>query len=172
MTGGDRGVSPVIGVVMLVSITVILASVVSVMAIGVGDQPQAVAPKISISHELVEDGGEQTVAITLESGEAVETEHLYVTGSVDVDIGGSPDSDEPANDAYASSREKFTESDDGDPQVNIGDTWDAGETVYVDPVGSADGVTVRIYWSAEDVQGVNPGTVTDADAYRLEEFTV
>jgi len=173
MTGGERGVSPVIGVVLLVSITVILASVVSMLALGLGDQEQAAAPKISISHELVDDGSEQTVAITLESGEAVRTEHLYLTGSVELDIGSAPGTSTAADETHASPREKFTESSGGNPpQVGIGDTWDAGETVYVDPVGSAEGETVRIYWSAKEVQGVNPGTVTDADAYRIEELTV
>jgi len=170
--GGERAVSPVIGVVLLVAIVVVLATVVGVLAFNLNDTQQDPAPKITVSYELVDDGAEKTVAITLDSGEAVETEQLYVQGSSDLDIGGSPGSSEPADESYASSREKFTESSGGTPQVGIGETWEAGETVYVDPVGDADGVTIRIYWSARKVEGVNPGTVADDTSYRIAEFTV
>lgn len=171
--GGQRAVSPVIGVVLLVAIVVVLASVVGVLAFNLNDSQQDPAPKITVSYELVDDGAEKTVAITLDSGEAVETEQLYVQGSKDLDIGGSPSSNESADESYASSREKFTESSGGNPpQVGIGETWEAGETVYVDPVGDADGVTIRIYWSARKVEDNNPGTVADDTSYRIEEFTV
>jgi flagellin-like protein len=171
--GEERAVSPVIGVVLLVSIVVVLASVVSVLAISLGQTQQEPAPRVTLSHELVDDGGEKTVAITLTSGQAVATDHLYVIGSADLDIGGAPGTATPADEAQASSREKFTESTGANPpQVGIGDTWEAGETVYLDPVGSADGVTIRIYWSAREVTGVNPGTVQDDTAYRIAELTV
>ena len=119
------------------------------------------------------DGAEKTVAITLDSGEAVETEQLYVQGSKDIDIGGAPSSGVAADESFARSRETFTESSGGNPpQVGIGETWEAGEPVYVDPVGDADGVTIRIYWSAQTVEDNNPGTVADDTSYRIAEFTV
>ena len=169
--GGQRGVSPVIGVVLLVAIVVVLAATVGVLAFNMKDTRQDPAPKVTVSYELVDDGAEKTIAITLDTGEAVETEQLYVQGSKDIDIGG-PSSGVAADESYASDREKFTESSSGNPQVDIGDTWEAGETVYVDPVGDTEGTTIRIYWSARTVQGVNPGTVANDTSYRIAEFTV
>jgi flagellin-like protein len=173
MRGDSRAVSPVIGTIIMVSVVVILASVVSVFVFDLGPGGQPPAPKISVSHELVDDGGEKTIAVTLESGESVNTDQLYVGGSKDLDIGGPPGSGTPANEKYASNLEAFTESSGNKPpQVGIGDTWDSGETVYLDPVGDAAGVTIRIYWNTEPVEGVNPGTVEGEDSYKIAEFTV
>lgn len=172
MWGDTRGVSSVIATVLLVAVVVVIASVVGTYALGLGDG-QAAAPPVTVSHTTVPDGGEQTIAVTLDAGEAVETDKLYVIASKDIDIGGAPGSSTPADEGSASSLEKFTEAPPGDPpQVGIGDTWEAGETIYLDPVGSVDGVTVKIYWNTEAVEGVNPGNVEGEDAYKIAEFTV
>lgn len=169
----ERGVSPVIGTVMMVSVVVILASVASVVVFDLGGGQQSPAPPVAVEHEVVADGGDPVIAITLRSGEAVRTDRLYTGGSTPMDIGGSPSSSTPANDAYASDRETFTESSGSNPpQVGIGETWEAGETVYLDPTGSVEGTTVRIYWNTEPVEGINPGTVTGEDSYRVVTFSV
>ncbi|ELZ95299.1 hypothetical protein C440_09482 [Haloferax mucosum ATCC BAA-1512] len=157
---------------MLVSVVVILAATASTFVFGEASSEPSPAPMIEVSHTVVDDG--EIVAVTLEAGDAVRTDHLYVMGSKKLDIGGSPTSSTPANDAYASQRETFTEaSGDNDPQVGIGPTWEAGETVYLDPSGStAAGTTIGIYWNTQPVQGVNPGSVTGEDSYKLFEFTV
>ena len=54
----------------------------------------------------------------------------------------------------------------------MGDTWDAGETVYFAPDGGVEGVTVRIHWTAKPVEGYNPGTPRGADSYTIAEITV
>ncbi|WP_363465328.1 type IV pilin [Halogeometricum borinquense] len=168
----NRAATSPIGVVLMVGVVVILASSLAVYFWGVADE-QTPAPQISVSHSLVEDDGEQTIAVTFDAGSAVQTDQLYVIGSKKLDIGGAPDSDAPATEAYASKREKFTESSGSNPpQVGIGETWEAAETVYLDPEGSVDGVTVSIYWNTQPVQGVNPGTVEGAEAYKIAEFTV
>jgi flagellin-like protein len=167
-----RATSSVIGTVLMVAVVVVLAAVTGVSVFGSADS-QSVAPQVSVSHELVDDGAERTVAITLESGDAVRTDRLYVTGSKPLDVGGAPGSGTPANDAFASGREPLSESaGNNPPQVGIGETWDASETVYVDPTGSADGVTVRILWTSGGVRGVNPGTPTGEDTYQVATFTV
>jgi hypothetical protein len=171
--GERRGVAPVIAVTILVALVVVLATVVSGYVLVRGSDPPPPAPQITVSHELVPDGSERTVAVTLEAGDAVATDQLYVSGSKPLDIGGSPDSATPANDAYASSKENFVEaSGDNPPQVGIGDRWETGETIYLDPEGTAENVVIRIYWNTEPVEGVNPGTVTGDDAYLIAEFRV
>lgn len=168
-----RGVAPVIAVALLVALAVVLATTVSAFVLT--DEPDLPppSPQIGVSHRLVPDGDEQTVAVTLEGGDAVDTDRLYVTGSKPLDIGGAPGSGNAADEAYASDRETFVESDgDNPPQVGIGEQWESGETIYLDPEGTADGVTIRIYWNTEPVEGVNPGTVTGDDAYLIAEFSV
>lgn len=111
--------------------------------------------------------------MTLEAGSSVATDQLYVTASKPIDIGGAPGSATPANDAYASSRENFVEaSGDNPPQVGIGERWESGETIYLDPEGSARGVTIEIYGNTEPVQGITPGTVEGDDASLIAEFRV
>jgi hypothetical protein len=171
--GDIRGASTVTGTILMVAVVVILASVVGAFVFGLGPSPSPPAPQASLSHTVLDDagvGGDDIIAVTLESGTAIETENLYVIGSTKLDIGGAPDG---PRDEWASEREKFTEAASGDPQVGIGETWDSGETVYLNPVGkSADGVTVKIYWTTRPVEGYNPGTVEGEDSYKIAEFTV
>jgi hypothetical protein len=171
--GDGRAASVVVGLVLLVAITVIISTTVSAFVLSRGYDMPPPSPTISVSHTTVDDGGDATVAVTLEGGDAVRTDRLYVIGSKPLDIGGPPDGAYSANEKYASERERFTESSGGrPPQVGIGETWDAGETVYLDPTGAADGVRIRIYWNTRPVRGVNPGTVEGKDAYKIADFTV
>jgi len=177
MPESERGVSAVIGVVLLLAVAVLLAVTVGTLALGLGERTQPTAPTISVSHELVDRGdgsGEQLIAITKQSGEPVKTDYLYVGGSKPLDIGAGPDSERPTADAdsQASGLEAFTESYmDEPPQVGIGDTWEAGETVYIDPVGEASGTDVTLYWNTRDVAGNNPGEVKGSDSYDIGSFT-
>lgn len=170
---GRRGVAPVIAVTLLVALAVVLVTTVSAFVLTDESDIPPPAPQISVSETTVPDGDERTIAVTLEAGDAVVTDRLYVVGSKPLDIGGPPDSDTPANEAYASDRENFVEaSGDNPPQVGIGEQWESGETIYLDPVGAAEGVTVELYWNTEPIQGVNPGTVEGDDAYLIAEFRV
>ena len=57
---GDRGVSPVIGVILMVAITVILAAVIGSFVLGIGGDVNA-APQASISYDgsnIVHQGGD------------------------------------------------------------------------------------------------------------------
>jgi flagellin-like protein len=171
--GSRRGDAPVVGVLLLVAVVVVLAATTSGYVLSDADGVPPPAPRISVSHETVADGTERTVAVTLTAGDAVRTDRLYVEGSKPIDVGGAPGSATPADETYASSRETLVESPGDDPpQVGIGETWDAGETVYLDPVGSVEALTVRIYWNTRPVEGINPGTVTGDDAYEIAAFTV
>lgn len=168
-----RGVASLVGVLLMVAVLVVVAASMTFFVFDIGAGLQSEAPNVDVDYGLVADGTERTIAITLAAGDAVATDRLYVVGSKDVDMGGAPGSSTPANDQFASPLEKFTESNAGNPpQVGIGPTWDAGETVYVDPVGSVDGVTITIYWTSESVEGVNPGQPEGEYSYKLREFTV
>ncbi|WP_276260192.1 type IV pilin N-terminal domain-containing protein [Haloglomus litoreum] len=164
----QRGVSSVIGAVLAVAIVVMLGSVIGTFALSFGDSVQPQAPQVQVSHAVTDDA-DPLIAITHESGESLAIDQLYVTASTPVDIGSAT----TANDDHASEREAFAESSGGNPpQVDIGETWDAGETVYLDPEGDIEGLTVRVLWNTQPVEGVNPGSVEGADSYTLVEFTV
>lgn len=169
--GARRGVAPVIAVALLVALAVILATTVSAFVLTQDSEVPPPAPQISVSHELVSDGSERAIAVTLEGGDAVTTDQLYITGSKELDMGAAPGEAGAAKEKWASPRETFVEAPPGDPpQVGIGDQWESGETIYLDPIDGAEGVTVSIYWNTRPVEGINPGTVTGDDAYLIAEF--
>ena len=82
----DRAVSPVIGVILMVAITVILAAVIGTFVLGLGDQVSDNAPQASFSFDFSsnDDGftGEaaDVVNITHEGGETIENSTLDVSG--------------------------------------------------------------------------------------------
>jgi len=60
----DDAVSPVIGVILMVAITVILAAVIASFVLGLGDSAGDAAPQVSVScdtsgGDMVHDGGEE-----------------------------------------------------------------------------------------------------------------
>jgi len=73
----DRAVSPVIGVILMVAITVILAAVIGTFVLGLGDQLQATTPQASFGFDTEED--KTKVAITHESGDSIEAANLKVS---------------------------------------------------------------------------------------------
>ncbi len=54
----DRAVSPVIGVILMVAITVILAAVIGAFVLGLGDQVQETSPNAQISITNATEGGD------------------------------------------------------------------------------------------------------------------
>ena len=76
----DRAVSPVIGVILMVAITVILAAVIGTFVLGLGDQVSNTTPQASISAEGVDD-----TSITLSHGGGDTLE----SGSTDIVVEGT-----------------------------------------------------------------------------------
>jgi flagellin-like protein len=73
----DRAVSPVIGVILMVAITVILAAVIGTFVLGLGDQVSESAPQASFSFDFNDSNG---VNITHEGGETLEAGNINVSG--------------------------------------------------------------------------------------------
>jgi len=69
----DRGVSPVIGVILMVAITVILAAVIGTFVLGLGDSLEQ-TPQAQLDVELTdEDGnGHDDVVVNHNGGDAIE----------------------------------------------------------------------------------------------------
>ena len=75
----DRAVSPVIGVILMVAITVILAAVIGTFVLGLGDQVQQTSPNAQWSWDYSDD----ELNVTHSGGDSVSYERLEVTGDTD-----------------------------------------------------------------------------------------
>ncbi|PSP94542.1 type IV pilin [Halobacteriales archaeon QS_4_62_28] len=79
----DDAVSPVIGVILMVAITVILAAVIATFVLGLGEQVSSTAPQASFGFDY-EDGvggldGELTA--THNGGATIDANELFIRGS-------------------------------------------------------------------------------------------
>ena len=74
----DRAVSPVIGVILMVAITVILAAVIGTFVLGLGDSLSDTTPSASIDGEF---DGDDTVTFTHQSGQNIDAGDLRITDS-------------------------------------------------------------------------------------------
>ncbi|SFS02985.1 flagellin N-terminal-like domain-containing protein [Halomicrobium zhouii] len=132
----DDAVSPVIGVILMVAITVILAAVIATFVLGLGDQVSNTAPQASFSFDY--DGSDLT--ITHNGGDSINAEELFVRGTND---------DGSWSDGATDTVSGSTTYSDGD-KISAGDSV----TVSVD-----DGDTVRVvYQSSEGGTSATLGT--------------
>jgi len=140
----DDAVSPVIGVILMVAITVILAAVIATFVLGLGEQVSDTAPQASFSFDFddsattddfddtVTDG---VVTVTHAGGATLNANQLYISGSSDYD-------------KQAWSDGKF----DSDSEISSGDQTD---------IGVANGDTISVTWQNE--QGTDSATLSDYD---------
>lgn len=74
---GERAVSPVIGVILMVAITVILAAVIGTFVLGLGDRVGETAPSASFSY----DAGNTDVTVVVEAtNEQLQGDNVKATG--------------------------------------------------------------------------------------------
>jgi flagellin-like protein len=98
--GDEKAVSPVIGVILMVAITVILAAVIATFVLGLGDSISNTAPQASFSFDYDQSpdstpskslgSGGNALTITHNGGDSIEDNRLTVTdGSDTIDWGTS-----------------------------------------------------------------------------------
>ncbi|WP_439027191.1 type IV pilin [Haloarchaeobius sp. DT45] len=116
----DDAVSPVIGVILMVAITVILAAVIGAFVLNIGGS-QEKAPQATFEWE---NGASSTLNITHNGGDDLTTSELSLSGAI-------------SEDPIASGN--LTGSD--------GSVWSAGETLQSGMTGTS-GETVRLVWSS------------------------
>jgi flagellin-like protein len=114
----DRAVSPVIGVILMVAITVILAAVIGTFVLGLGDQVSESAPQASFSFDFNMSGSDGNVTVTHEGGETLEASNI--------EINNSDDSLSPVSGGFA-------------------DTISAGDNAEYSGVDNGD--TIRVIWT-------------------------
>jgi flagellin-like protein len=130
----NRAVSPVIGVILMVAITVILAAVIGTFVLGLGDQVQQTSPNAQWNWEV--DG--TALNVTHEGGDSVEASLLEVTGPSSVpgsyDAGNTPG---VCNEVEESGDLEWTSE-----SVSAGDTCQISSNAGTDN-------TFRLIWTAE-----------------------
>lgn len=142
----DRAVAPVISTILLVAVTVILASVIAVFVIGLGEDVENPGPNVGKSSGEFVAGGqgdEQVVRITHVAGDPVNVENIEIivraidcdTEATLVDLPGDgffsytlADKNIQGNDDLIS--QKFSADNVGPIYVEHSDKeWSAGETI-------------------------------------------
>ena len=118
----SRAVSPVIGVILMVAITVILAAVIGTFVLGLGDQVES-APQASFNFDLNEDTNE--VEITHRGGDTIDISEIEVRVA-----GSQTDLLESSEGTAFSSDSKFRAGNTGYVDVE-GDSGSTVDVVYI-----------------------------------------
>jgi flagellin-like protein len=136
----DDAVSPVIGVILMVAITVILAAVIATFVLGLGEQVSQTSPNASFTFDYNETtsgsdsfGDSPTsgiLTITHAGGPNINAEQLSVSGNSP----GSTDGEWAADTS-------------NDPKYSSGDEISAGNSIEV---AVASGDTVSVTWENEE----------------------
>ncbi len=79
---GDDAVSPVIGVILMVAITVILAAVTATFALGLGQEDSEAPPQASF--EFKDGNNANEILIEHVGGDSIDADNLYLGGDVDI----------------------------------------------------------------------------------------
>jgi len=133
----DEAVSPVIGVILMVAITVILAAVIASFVLGLGDQNNP-APTANFEFDWTNDTASATdgdLRITHGDGDEVEAGNLYVRGD---SLGDAVDSGNSAPNDWATLA-------DG---TGSGDAVSAGQSITLESTGND--YTVNVVWEDPD----------------------
>jgi len=143
----DRAVSPVIGVILMVAITVILAAVIGTFVLGLGDQVQSTTPQASFGF----DQGTETVTGSA-AGETSEITYVTITHETgdsisESNIGVSVDGSE----AFALTNTSSTD------QVKTANPWDDSD----EKVSAGSSFKVMAY--ADGEKGVDEDVEVTAD---------
>ena len=142
----DEAVSPVIGVILMVAITVILAAVIATFVLGLGEQVSDTAPQASFSFDFDDSdtstndfgslsSGEGALTVTHDGGATLNADQLYISGQNTGDRVAWSDGD------YKTDSE-ISSGDTATLQVNKGDS-------------------IKVTWQNE--QGTDSATLSDYD---------
>ena len=136
-TSDERAVSPVIGVILMVAITVILAAVIGTFVLGLGQKVGQTSPTASISIDQAV-GNDADVRISHESGAALKSSNIEFV----LEDNGDGDSLSGNPTPWAA-------------QTNPTGEITAGESITIQVDGGSSsgyesGDTVKVIWSSDD----------------------
>ncbi|NHN65336.1 flagellin-like protein [Haloarcula quadrata] len=136
----DSAVSPVIGVILMVAITVILAAVIATFVLGLGDSVSNTAPQASFSFNYDTDEDPNQLDITHNGGDTIEAQLLSVSSDEDF-----KDPDDDVTDSRSAAWSDFDAFSEGSQIA-------AGNTLTIAEEGSSDfdQATVRVTFQSEE----------------------
>ncbi|WP_137286802.1 type IV pilin [Halorussus salinisoli] len=142
----DGAVSPVIGVILMVAITVILAAVIGTFVLGLGDRVSQASPNAQFTFEYTQHGSDDAVNISHDGGDGVEAEQLTVTidgmnAYNDSSINSTPGPGY-TNALFADVSNGWTDKITAGDELSIAE----GSSASGDPI--EDGDTVKVIWTA------------------------
>ncbi|WP_276258111.1 type IV pilin N-terminal domain-containing protein [Haloglomus litoreum] len=175
----EDAVSPVIGVILMVAITVILAAVIGTFVLGLGDQVSNTSPQASFTFDFDdrENGGtpQDRLTVTHDGGDKISASQLSIkaTGAVDdldastpsdVFIQGGSLQDGSSWQAIADMQNDNTDDNDGPSEVSAGSSItiqaEGGSTYSVIANSETGGstvnnvdlneATVRVTWASSN----------------------
>lgn len=127
----DRAVSPVIGVILMVAITVILAAVIGAFVLGLGNEVSEAQPGVSLGLEFP-GASDDTVRITHRGGDT------FDSADVSVRVGSEY--------AYRTgARDAFTQSSSPSWPARVS----AGDVLELQDDTAHNNEMVRVIWSGE-----------------------
>jgi flagellin-like protein len=115
----ETAVSPVIGVILMVAITVLLATVIGTFVLDIGEQQETV-PQASFDFVRDRGGGTDTLTVTMTSGDNFETEQtaeVLVLGPLAQPSGGSGCPCQWATPVTAGDQQTYEVTGSGDVRV-------------------------------------------------------
>jgi flagellin-like protein len=166
----DRAVSPVIGVILMVAITVILAAVIGTFVLGLGDQISQTTPSASFSFDYDADSGADPVdslTIAHSGGDTLSNSETYITisGASATASGGADVSDQVNSQFNWSDIGGSGEISAGTSAIINNDNVNDAITDDVDTELDLSGATVRVVWqAAEGDSSAQLGTWNGPDA--------
>lgn len=177
-TGDERAVSPVIGVILMVAITVILAAVIAAFVLDLGDDMGSGPTNAAVSTDVSDS--DRTVSITID--DAGDAEEFKLGGDIDQDLSIDSTGDAVTLDLPSEGGTSNIVAVNGDSESTIGDfEWedgvkadataevneDAGSvTVTIDDVGDAN--NFYIDWNGGDETDLSASSDGDSDTVTLE----
>jgi len=127
-----RAVSPVIGVILMVAITVILAAVIGTFVLGIGDRVQKESPQASLSVEV--NAANNEVTVIHDGGDTLHSDRTKVMISGATSLTESP----TGTDSTLSVGDEATWTDTSSPSSawsqysgNLGSGFSSGDVITV-----------------------------------------
>ncbi len=148
----DEAVSPVIGVILMVAITVILAAVIATFVLGLGDSVSTSAPQAQLDFDYGDDYSDEDAdtdnngtEVTHTGGDELTQENLQITidGTSMLNENGEIDNDKTG---LVDSGTGDASNPSSDP-ITAGDGYTIVEDNSEDQDLIVDGDSVRVTWS-------------------------
>ena len=133
----DRAVSPVIGVILMVAITVILAAVIGTFVLGLGDQIQSTTPQASFGFDSADSA--TNVTITHESGNSIPASNINISATSNFNATGN-----------TSATDNFTSYSWADFPSASTDVSAGSSVTVTSTTGGFGGETIRVIYSSPD----------------------